>query len=343
MDPAPDDVMAEEDRTTRRSFLKSTVIGMGAAAWTPAMLQAMTQRGTGQEGVPRRPMGRTGEQISILAIGGAHVARAGGTEEETIAIIREGIDEGINFLDNAWEYHRGYAEEVMGKALRDGYRERVVLMTKHHGRDRSTAMQHLEDSLRRLQTDVIDVWQFHEVIRESDVRRIFSEGAIEAALEAREQGKVRYIGFTGHRDPAFFRMMLEQDVEWDTVQMPMNPLDPHYISFETEILPILLERGIAPLAMKTAAGGGAMRAGLEPTECLRYVWSRPVSTAISGISARSDLLQNIAAARDFRPMDERQIAALLERTRQAGADGEFETYKTTERWDGPIGRQQQGR
>lgn len=334
--------MADEKKTTRRSFLKSTVVGVGAAALTPAMVrQAMAQTDAGQEGVPRRPMGRTGERISILAIGGAHVARAGGTEEQTISIIREGIDEGINFLDNAWEYHRGYAEEVMGKALRDGYRDRVLLMTKHHGRDRATAMQHLEDSLRRLETDVIDVWQFHEVIRENDVRRIFSEGAIEAALEAKEQGKVRYIGFTGHRDPAFFRMMLEQDVDWDTVQMPMNPLDPHHASFETEILPILMERGIAPLAMKTAAGGGAMRAGLEPTECLRYVWSRPVSTAISGISARSELRQNVAAARAFQPMNEQEITALLERTREAGTGGEYETYKTTQRWDGPIGREQE--
>jgi predicted aldo/keto reductase-like oxidoreductase len=335
--------MGDEKKTTRRSFLKNTMIGMGAAAWTPAMLrQAMAQSGASEQGLPRRAMGRTGEQISILAIGGAHAARAGGSEEETISIIREGIDEGINFLDNAWEYHRGYAEEVMGKALRDGYRDKVVLMTKHHGRDRATAMQHLEDSLRRLQADVIDVWQFHEVIRESDVQRIFSEGAIEAALEAKEQGKVRYIGFTGHRDPAFFRMMLEHEVEWDTVQIPMNPLDPHRVSFEKEILPILLERGIAPLAMKTAAGGGAMRAGLEPTECLRYVWSRPVSTAISGISSRSDLRQNVAAARAFQPMSEQEITALLERTRDAGTGGEYETYKTTQRWDGPIGRQQQG-
>ena len=331
----------DEKKTTRRDFLKSTAIGVGAAAWTPAMLEAMTRTGASQHGVPRRPMGSTGEQISILAIGGAHVARAGEDEADTIAIIREGIDEGINFLDNAWEYHRGYAEEVMGKALRDGYRDRVLLMTKHHGRDRATAMQHLEDSLRRLQTDVIDVWQFHEIIRESDVEQIFSEGAIEAALEAKEQGKVRYIGFTGHKDTAFFRMMLEHDVEWDTVQMPMNPLDPHYVSFETEILPTLVERGIAPLAMKTAAGGGAMRAGLEPTECLRYVWSRPVSTAISGMSNRSDLRQNIAAARAFQPMAEQEIAALLDSTREAGADGRYETYKTTERWDGRVGREQQ--
>lgn len=334
--------MDEGRKTTRRAFLKDTMVGVGAAALTPAMLQkAMAQSGAIQHGLPRRAMGSTGEQISILGIGGAHVARAGETEAETISIIREGIDEGINFLDNAWEYHGGYAEEVMGKALRDGYRDRVVLMTKHHGRDRATAMQHLEDSLRRLQTDVIDVWQFHEVIRESDVQQIFSEGAIEAVLEAKEQGKVRYIGFTGHRDPAFFRMMLEHDVEWDTVQMPMNPLDPHHISFEEEILPILVERGIAPLAMKTAAGGGAMRAGLEPTECLRYVWSRPVSTAISGISARSELRQNVAAARAFQPMDEQEIAALMERTREAGTGGRYETYKTTERWDGRVGREQQ--
>ncbi|MEJ2501786.1 MAG: aldo/keto reductase [Gemmatimonadota bacterium] len=334
--------MADEKKTTRRDFLRHTAIGVGAAAWTPAMLQAVS-RGAGQEGLPRRPMGRTGEQISILAIGGAHVARAGDSEADTISIIREGIDAGINFLDNAWEYHGGHAEEVMGKALRDGYRDRVLLMTKHHGRDRATAMEHLEDSLRRLQTDVIDVWQFHEVIRESDVQRIFSEGAIEAALEAKEQGKVRYIGFTGHRDPAFFHMMLEQDVEWDTVQMPMNPLDPHHVSFETEILPILVDRGIAPLAMKTAAGGGAIQAGLDPTECLRYVWSRPVSTAISGMTSRSDLRQNVAAARAFQPMDTQEIATLLEGTREAGTGGRYETYKTTERWDGRVGRQQQGR
>lgn len=331
--------MADKKKSTRRDFLKDTVIGVGAAALTPAMWQrAMAQSGADRYGLPRRAMGRTGEQISILGLGGAHVARAGENEADTISIIREAIDEGVNFLDNAWEYHGGYAEEVMGRALRDGYRDRVVLMTKHHGRDRATAMQHLEDSLRRLQTDVIDVWQFHEIIRESDVRRTFSEGGIEAALEAKEQGKVRYIGFTGHRDPAFFRMMLEQDVEWDTVQMPMNPLDPHHASFELEILPTLVERGIAPLAMKTAAGGGAMRAGLEPTECLRYVWSRPVSTAISGISSRSDLRQNVEAARAFQPMSDQEVAVLLDRTREAGTGGAYETYKTTERWDGRGGR-----
>jgi aryl-alcohol dehydrogenase-like predicted oxidoreductase len=175
-------------------------------------------------------------------------------------------------------------------------------------------VEHVEDSLRRLQTDVIDVWQFHEVI----------------------------IGFTGHRDPAFFSMMLEPDVEWDTVQMPMNPLDPRHISFETEILPILVERGIAPLAMKTAAGGGAVQAGFDPTDCLRYVWSWPVSTAISGMRSRSDLRQNVAAARAFQPMNEQEIAALLGRTREAGTGGQYETYKTTQRWDGPVGRQQQG-
>lgn len=334
--------MADHGKTTRRSFLRNTLLGVGAAAWAPAVLQrALAQSGASEHGLPRRAMGATGEQISILGLGGAHVARAGENEEDTISIIREAIDAGINFLDNAWEYHGGYAEEVMGRALRDGYRDRVVLMTKHHGHDPATAMRHLEDSLRRLQTDVIDVWQFHEVIRESDVRRIAAGGAIEAALAAKEQGKVRYIGFTGHKHPAFFRMMLEQDVEWDTVQMPMNPLDPHHSSFEKEILPILVERGIAPLAMKTAAGGGAMRAGLEPTECLRYVWSRPVSTAISGISSRGDLRQNVAAARAFQPMNEREIAALLERTREAGTGGAFETYKTTARWDGSLGRQQQ--
>jgi predicted aldo/keto reductase-like oxidoreductase len=294
------------------------------------------------EGVPTRRLGRTGVEVSMLGLGGSHVARIQ-EDEDAIRFVRTAIDMGVTFMDNAWEYHGGRAEELMGRALRDGYRERVFLMTKHHGRDRKTALDHLEDSLRRFQTDVIDLWQFHEVVYPSDPEMIFTQEAIEAAEETKKAGKVRFIGFTGHKDPAIHRDMLDRGYAWDTVQMPLNVMDPHYKSFEKEILPVLLERDIGVIAMKTMASDHILRANVvRPDEGLRYVWSKPVATIVSGMDTLEVLEANVASAQRFKPMSPDEQEELLARTKEAGSSGEYEPFKTTRRFDGKVGRMLHG-
>jgi aryl-alcohol dehydrogenase-like predicted oxidoreductase len=293
--------------------------------------------------VPQRQLGSTGESVSMLALGGAHISRFV-EDRDAISLVRAAVDMGVTFMDNAWEYHDGRSEELMGRALRDGYRERVFLMTKHHGRDRKTATQHLEDSLRRLQTDVIDLWQFHEVIYEKDPEMIFGPGGgIETAVKARREGKVRFIGFTGHKDPAIFRGMLDMDFQWDTVQMPLNLLDAHFRSFEKEILPILVDRSIGVLAMKTLADGSLLETHtVSAREALSYVWSLPVSTIISGMDSMRVLRENVETARSWTPMETSAIRALLDRTRAVAAEGRFELYKTRTVFDGRFGRRIHG-
>lgn len=323
------------NRTTRRDFMKTTALGLAAAA--------VPSRAASQ-GIPTRPFGNTGEQVSILGVGGHHFGRIR-DEQEAIRFLRIAIDEGVTFLDNAYEYHDGRSEEVMGKALEGGYREKAFLMTKHHGRkDKKTAMKHLEASLRRLKTEVIDLWQFHEVVYEADPDMIFSPGgAIEAAEEAKQQGKVRYIGFTGHKDPKIHLDMLSRDYAWDAVQMPINPLDAHFKSFQKEVLPVLLERNIAPLAMKTLGDGYVMRANVvEPAEALRYAWSQPIATLISGMESIELLRTNIALARGFTPMSKEEQQTLLARTKDAAMTGEYEPFKTTRMFDGRLGREIHG-
>jgi predicted aldo/keto reductase-like oxidoreductase len=219
----------------------------------------------------------------------------------------------------------------MGKALKDGYREKAFLMTKHDGRDRKTAQEHLEESLRRLDLDVIDLWQFHEVVEKDAPKRIYSEGAIEFALEARDQGKIRYIGFTGHHIPGLLAEMIERGFAWDTVQMPENPFDPHYSSFEKEVLPKALEKNIGVIAMKTMGGGNLLKTGaVKPEECLRYAMTLPVSTVVSGMDSMEKLQANLAAAKSFEPMPAEAVAELLARTQALAAKGEHEHYKV--RW-----------
>ncbi len=295
------------------------------------------------EQMPTRVLGRTGRNISILGLGGHHVGQVQ-DDREAIRLVRTAIDMGITFMDNAWEYHQGRSEVLMGKALQDGYRGRVFLMTKHHGRDKKTAMQHLEDSLRRLKTDVIDLWQFHEIIYEDDPDMIFAPGGgIEAAEQARQQGKVRHIGFTGHKDPAIFRKMLSHDYPWDSVQMPVNVLDAHFRSFQKEILPILLERNIGPIAMKSMGGGHVLESGVVgPRQALRYAWSQPVATVVCGMTNREQLEQNVDAALNFKPLSKQEEAELLEKAKPAARDGAFEPFKTTSQFDGAIGKQLYG-
>ncbi len=323
---------------TRRDFLKRTAYGFCAiGALSPAWAAA------GDAGIPTRPLGSTGLKVSLLGLGGHHIGQIK-DDAESVRLIRRAIDMGVTFLDNAWEYHNGRSEELMGKALADGYRNKVVLMTKHHGRDRKTAMAHLEDSLRRLHTDVIDLWQFHEVVYDKDPEMIFAVGGgIEAADLARKQGKVRFIGFTGHRDPLLHLKMLAYGYPWDAVQMPLNVLDPHFKSFQAHVLPILVRRNIGVIAMKTMGSGYVLRANVAtPEEALRYVWSQPVSTIVSGMQSAQLLETNVALARRFQPMSEPEQTALLAKTKEAGLTGKFEPFKTAPNFDGPIGRRLHG-
>ena len=291
-------------------------------------------------GIPLRPFGKTGIKVSILGLGGHHIGRIKDAQE-SVRFIRKAIDLGVTFMDNAWEYHNGRSEELMGQALADGYREKVFLMTKHHGRqDKRVAMRHLEDSLRRLKVDVIDLWQIHEVVYEKDPEMIFAKGgAIEACDEAKKAGKVRFVGFTGHKDPRIHLEMLRHDYPWDAVQMPVNALDPHYRSFIKLVLPVLTQRKIAPIAMKTMAGGHLLRtATIEPVDALHFAWSQPVATIVSGMENEKFLEANVQAARDFKPLGGDRLQALLDKTREAGKDGKHEPFKTTRNYDGPVGR-----
>ena len=276
---------------------------------------------------PKRTLGSTGLRVSLLAVGG-HAIGKPADRKTGIRIIRAAIDNGVNFLDNAWDYHNGISEEIMGKALQDGYREKVILMTKNHGRDYDTYKKQLEESLLRLQTDYIDVLQFHEIIHEGEPDRIFDEGAIDAAVEAKKEGKIRFIGFTGHKYPRLFKEMLEKDFKWDTVQMPVNVLDYHYRSFTKQIMPILVKRKIGVVGMKSLAGGGILRTGsLKPEECIRYSLSQPIATLVSGMDSMEVLKKNLMIVSKFAPMTEQEKNALLDRSKPYAKNAEYEWYK----------------
>jgi predicted aldo/keto reductase-like oxidoreductase len=328
----------EKQLPTRRDFIKQTAFGLCAANMLSHALAA-----SNQADIPTRPLGSTGANVSMLGLGGHHIGRIR-DDNQSVRLIRKAIDRGVTFLDNAWEYHNGRSEELMGKALTRGYRDKAFLMTKHHGRDKKTAMEHLEDSLRRLRTDVIDLWQFHEVVYDKDPEMIFAlGGGIEAAELAKKQGKVRFIGFTGHRDPVLHLKMLAYGYPWDAVQMPMNVLDPHFKSFQKNVLPILLRRNIGIIAMKTLASGYVLRANAAtPEEALTYIWSQPVSTIVSGMDSEKLLNANVGFARAFKPMSQTKQAKLFDKTRDAGSTGKFEPFKTPPNFDGPIGRKLHG-
>lgn len=288
-------------------------------------------------GMPRRILGRTEESVSLIGLGGAHIARCG-SRSEAVRLVREAIDRGINFLDNSWDYSEGRCERWMGEALKDGYRERVFLMTKIDARTGEAAAQQLEESLKRLKTDVIDLLQLHEVIRQEDSGQAFAPGGVMDFLnEARWQGKIRFIGFTGHKDPRIHLEMLGRGFEWDAVQMPLNVLDAHFMSFEKMVLPELVRRGIGVLAMKPLAAGELLETGsVEAVEALQYVMNLPVDVVITGMESGRDLEQALAAAESFAAMGEDEVAALLERTRPFAGKGRFERYKTTNVYDGTV-------
>jgi aryl-alcohol dehydrogenase-like predicted oxidoreductase len=319
----------------RREFLQ----GISAATILGSVpIAARAAENSGKEGIPYRTLGRSGEKVSIIGLGGAHIGR-GMSETEAIQLIRSAIDRGVNFMDNSWDYNNGDSETRMGKALKNGYRQKVFLMTKLDGRTRQEAARQLDESLRRLDTDHLDLIQHHEVIRFEDPDRIFSEGgAQEAVVEAKKAGKVRYIGFTGHKDPRIHLYMLEvaekQGFHFDSVQMPLNVMDAHFRSFAHLVLPELVKRQIGVLAMKTMGGGVILKSGVvSPEECLHYAMNLPTSVVITGINKPAILDQAIEAAQSFKPKSAAAVNALLAKTRQAAADGAYELFKTSEHFD----------
>lgn len=296
-------------------------------------------------GIARRSFGRYLDTVSILGLGGYHLGLTS-TVKEAVRIVHEAIDAGVNFLDNAWEYHDGESERRMGRAIADR-REAVFLMTKvcTHGRDARVAMRQLDESLRRLRTDYLDLWQIHECVYDNDPDRHFSKGGVvEALTRAREQGKVRFVGFTGHKDPAIHLRMLSFGFPFDACQLPLNGFDANFRSFQTHVLPELAKQGIAAIGMKSLGGDGravkkkAVRAG----DALRYAMSLPVCTTVSGIDSLRVLHQNLRIARTFVPMTARERAAYERRLADASEDGRFELYKTSAEHEGDVGRQQHG-
>jgi predicted aldo/keto reductase-like oxidoreductase len=321
---------------TRREFL-----GIAVAATCAAGTETFSWAADTQGGVPYRSLGRTGERVSMVGLGGYHLGNPKDAQD-SIRIIRAGIDNGINFLDNCWDYHDGESEVRMGKALRDGYRQRAFLMTKLDGHTKVAAAQQLEESLRRLQTDHIDLVQFHEIIRMDDPDKLFAAGGgMEALMEARKAGKVRYIGFTGHKNPDIHLKMLEvaaaHQFHFDAVQMPLNVMDAHFHSFEKKVLPVLVRNEIGVLGMKPMGAGLILNSKtVEPIECLHYAMNLPTSVVITGCESMDNLEQALKAAKTFRPMNESEVAALLAKTDVAGRNGEYELYKTTNQFDGTV-------
>jgi predicted aldo/keto reductase-like oxidoreductase len=321
---------------TRRQFVSSAIT---AACVMGVSSSASAGETTGE--MPYRTLGRTGEKVSLVGLGGYHLGKQA-DEQESIRIIRTAIDQGITFMDNCWDYNDGASEIRMGKALRDGYRQKVLLMTKVDGRDRKTAATQLEESLRRLQTDHIDLLQVHEVIRPSDPDRIFGpNGAMEAFLAAKHAGKIRYIGFTGHKSPEIHLKMLDtafaQPFTFDAVQMPLNVMDAHHDSFEKQVLPVLLKHQVGVLGMKPMGDHFILESQtVTPVECLHYAMHLPTSVVITGCDSLPILEQALNAARSFRPLSDTQVAELLARTANAAQAGQYERYKTTHHFDGTF-------
>ena len=351
-------------KITRRNFVKASSVTVAASvlpanALTVAIDKETTDQATGNnleviEGLTRnrpaetrqgdmlyRQLGSTGAEVSIIGMGGYHM---GNTSDANAAVqlIRAAIDHGITFMDNCWDYNQGESEIRLGKALQDGYRNRVFLMTKIDGRTKSAATQQIDESLRRLQTDHLDLLQHHEVIRLDDPDRIFgTDGAQEAILAAQKAGKTRFIGFTGHKDPFVHLRMLDtaqqRGFHFDAVQMPINVMDAHFRSFTTQVLPRLLEAKIGPLAMKTFGDDFILQSNtVQPIDALHYSFTLPVSVVITGMEDQSDLKQALEAVRSFKPLDQAELAKIFDLTKLAATKGDYEKYKTSTHFDGTI-------
>jgi len=326
----------------RREFLQAGAAGIAAVGLTGA---ALPEKNEG--GIPLRPLGKTGEMISLIGLGGySSTDPKKLTEAESLKLVQRAVHEGITFMDNAWDYNDGVSEERMGKALSEGkLRDKVFLMTKCCGRTAKDARAGLEDSLRRLRTDHLDLWQFHEMCYDNDPDWIFAEdGAIHAALKAVEEGKVRYLGFTGHKDPSIHLKMLGKPYEWASVQMPLNVLDASYRSFQKDVLPVLSKRNIGVIAMKSVGGDGKIitKAGVPAEQAIGYVLSLPISTLVSGIDSEKVLDMNLKIVRDFVPMSEGDRKALESKYLAVAGDGRFELFKSAKTFDGPVHQKQHG-
>jgi len=320
---------------SRREFLKTT-LATGVALST-GQIWAQVREGE----MLYRTLGRTGEKISAIGLGGFHIGSVP-TEQESIRLIRTAIDRGITFMDNCWDYHDGKSEEWMGKALEGGYRRKVFLMTKIDGQTHAAAARQIDESLRRLRTDHIDLMQQHEMIRPEDPQRVFAEGgAIEALQEAKKAGKIRYIGFTGHKDPKIHLKMLEtaraKQFRFDAVQMPLNVMDAHFKSFAHEVVPELVKDGIGVLGMKPLGSGIILQSNkVNAIECLHYALNLPTSTVINGIDSMQRLEQAFEAVRTFKPMNEAEVSKLLAKTADVAQSGKFELFKTSNQFDGTV-------
>jgi uncharacterized protein len=324
------------DGVTRRQFLETTVATAVVAGLLPLRAPAAEIR----NGISYRILGNTGEKVSCIGLGGYHLGNSKLTDEESVHIIRTGLDEGLNFLDNCWDYNDGNSEIRMGKALRDGYRQKAFLMTKIDSRTKAGALKQIDESLRRLQTDHVDLLQFHEVIRDTDPGLIFGEnGGMEGAVEARKQGKLRYIGFTGHKSPEIHLKMLEtafaHDFELNTVQMPLNLMDAHYDSFGKKVLPVLVKHNIGVLGMKPMGDSLILQSKtVAAVDCLNYALSLPTSVVITGCDSMPILQQALKVARTFKPLNESEVSDLLAKTNTAAQNGQWELYKTSHNFDG---------
>jgi predicted aldo/keto reductase-like oxidoreductase len=335
----------------RREFLKTTSLAGAGMGLSALMLRAeepsqLDLTNTGPNQIPRKPFGKTQCRISVIGLGGYSLGSAP-SKQEAKAIVHEALDAGVSFLDNAWEYHDGRSEEWMGEALQGGRRDKVFLMTKvcTHGRDKNVAMKMLEDSLKRLRTDHLDLWQIHECVYDNDPDRHFAKGGVVEALdEAKKAGKTRYVGFTGHKHPDIHLKMLSYGYPFDSVQMPLNPFDGAYRSFALNVLPEVNKRGMAALGMKSLGGNGqpVIQGAVTVAEALRYAMSLPVATTISGVDSLAVLRQNLVIARGFTPMTPAEMDSLRRRCAAAAGDGHLELYKSTMKYDGDLGRKLHG-
>jgi aryl-alcohol dehydrogenase-like predicted oxidoreductase len=328
---------------SRRQFLQAALAG-GAAL---PLAFSVSAADSGKDGLPKRPLGSTGEKVSALCLGGWHIG-AVKDENEAIRIMHAAIDEGLTFFDNAWDYHDGGSETIMGKALvANGKRSKVFLMTKNCARDAKGTRQHLEDSLRRLQTDHLDLWQFHEINYDNDPDWIVERGALGEALKAQKEGKVRYLGFTGHKSPLIHLKMLGKH-SWNTVQMPINVCDYFYRSFAHQVVPVANQAGIAPIGMKSLGGGSDHQGRLVSAgictvqEAIRYALSQPISSLVTGIDSMEVLKQNLQIARSFQPLAGEELEALLAKVKPAAGDGRHERFKSTQLFDGIYHQRQHG-
>lgn len=330
--------------SSRRAFLQTSVAAGAGLALGRSLLAAQTESGAG---IPQRPLGETGVNVSILCLGGWHIGRAAidDGEQSAISLMHRAIDEGVTFFDNCWDYHDGYSEELMGKAVRDR-RDKVFLMTKNCERDYEGSRRNLDDSLRRLKTDHLDLWQFHEMVYDNDPDWVFEKGGIQAALEAQTAGKVRFIGFTGHKDPSIHLRMLNKPHRWDTAQMPINICDYFFRSFQHQVLPVCLQQGTAVLGMKSLGGGmqGKIPASglVSAPDCLRFALSQPIASLVVGLRNTADLEQALGVARGFRPLSDDEQQKLLSQVREQAGDGRHELFKTSKQFDGPHHRRQHG-